>query len=112
MNMNNYETILPAMQYSMPPLLFEPKIFLTDYLITSPERKHFEKCDYFSMQVSDDFAGAFIGKSGSNITKLRKKYQSKILVSNENGKRFVYISNSPDKMKIIGKLLYLGYLKN
>ena len=94
------------MRWSMPKLIKSEKKVLTDYLKTSPERVHFENCEFFEMEVSENFAGMFIGKRGQNIRALRKKYMSKILVSNENGKRYIYISQSPDKMKVIGELMY------
>lgn len=79
---------------------------LTDYILCSPERKHFEDLKYFEVEVSDDFAGFFIGKNGKNIKNLRDKYPtSKILISKENGKRYIYISNSQDKFKVIGYLM-------
>jgi len=90
----------------MPKLIKSEKKVLTDYLKNSPERVHFENGEFFEIEVSENVAGAFIGKRGQNIKELRKKYISKILVSNEDGKRYIYISQSPDKIKVIGELMY------
>lgn len=97
---------MECMRWSMPKLIKSEKKVLTDYLKNSPERVHFENGEFFEMEVSENVAGAFIGKRGQNIKELRKKYISKILVSNENGKRYIYISQSHDKTKVIGELMY------
>jgi len=99
---------IECMRWSMPKLEIkkESEEILTDYLKSSPERVHFENGEFFKMEVTENFAGEFIGKRGQNIRELRKKYSSKILVSNENGKRYIYISQSLDKMKVIGKVIY------
>jgi len=99
---------MECMRWSMSKLEIkkESEKILTDYLKSSPERVHFENGEFFEMEVTENFAGAFIGNYGQNIRKLRKKYSSKILVSNENGKRYIYISQSPDKMKVIGEVIY------
>jgi len=77
---------------------------LTHYLKKSSERAYFEDGNFFTIQITEKIAGAFIGKNGKNITELRTKHSSKILVSNENGKRFIYISDSCDKNKCIQEL--------
>lgn len=79
---------------------------LTNYIASSPERKHFEDLKYFDVEITENLAGSLIGKNVINIRKLRNKYyKSKILISNENGKRYMYISNSEDTFKVIGYLL-------
>ena len=79
---------------------------LSDYIIRSPEHKYFEDLRYFDVEISDNLAGFLIGKNGRNINRLRKKFsKSKIIISNENGKRYVYISNSVDTFKVIGYLI-------
>ena len=87
------------------PKLYFGKIHLTDYLKKSPEYNYFKDNEFFSIEVSNKNAGILIGKDGRNIRELRKKYQSKILISNENGKRYLYISQSPDKSTIIQQLM-------
>ena len=97
--------------YSLPKLDYKnacnpEKKKLSEYLKKSKDRVHFQNGDFFVMQVSNETIGNFIGKRGNKISELRQKYSSKILVSNENGKRLVYISQSHDKLKIIGHLMY------
>jgi len=115
-NMTTYEqkqiTQTSPFDYGFPKLWIEtPKKTLTDYLLSSPEREHFEDIRYFETEVSENFAGRFIGKNGRNIRSLRKKYSSKILISNENGKRYIYVSHSPDTFKIIGEIIYSNFLQ-
>lgn len=97
-----------SFDYGFPKLeeMFTSKKTLTDYLLNSPEREHFEDLKYFNIEITENFAGMFIGKNGINIKNIRKKYSSKILISSENGKRYIYISHSPDTFKVIGKVIY------
>ena len=109
---NTLFTGMECMKWSLPALCnslcCRPKMSLkkelTAYLKKSPDRAYFEDGDFFTIQISQKIAGAFIGLNGKNIAELRKKYSSKILVSNENGKRFIYISKSCDKNKCIQQL--------
>jgi predicted RNA-binding protein YlqC (UPF0109 family) len=108
-NMTTYEQkqMTSPFDYGFPKLWIEPpKKTLTDYLKNSSEREHFEDLKYFDMEISENFAGMFIGKNGRNIRNIRNKYSSKILISNENGKRYIYVSHSPDTFKVIGEIIY------
>jgi predicted RNA-binding protein YlqC (UPF0109 family) len=110
----NQKSMTPTspFDYGFPKLWIEtPKKTLTDYLRTSPEREHFEDLRYFDTEISENFAGQFIGKNGRRIKSLRKKYSSKILISNENGKRYIYVSHSPDTFKVIGEIIYANSLQ-
>lgn len=114
-NMTTYEqkqmTSTSPFDYGFPKLWIEIPKTLTDYLKDSPEREHFEDLRYFETEISENFAGQFIGKNGRNIRSLRKKYSSKILISNENGKRYIYVSHSPDTFRVIGEIIYANFLQ-
>lgn len=114
-NMTTYEqkqmTPTSPFDYGFPKLELETQKTLTDYLVSSPEREHFEDLRYFETEISENFAGQFIGKNGNRIKSLRKKYKSKILISNENGKRYIYVSHSPDTFKIIGEIIHANFLQ-
>ena len=81
----------------------EKKIVLSDFLINSEFEEEFENDLFLEIEISEDKAGAFIGERGKNIQNLRKKYDCRILISREYGRRYVYICGK-DKYKIFQAL--------
>lgn len=94
------------MKYRLPPISFKnTPVILSDRLKKSPERASFDDCNYLELEITNNQAGSIIGQNGNNIKALRKKYNSKIIISEEaTGKRVLYIS-SKDKFKVFGQLI-------
>ena len=96
---------MECMKYGLNISLDVKKVIASDYLQKSKYYSSFTDGKYIEMEITNDQVGMIIGNRGENINRLRKHFKSKILISNEYGKRFLYIS-SEDKFNVFSCIFF------